>query len=45
MRGLSTTGSISFGKDLDKGKKRVPKPAEGITAFRTFISVSLLALP
>jgi glycopeptide antibiotics resistance protein len=35
MAGASTTGSISFGIALVAGKKRVPKPAAGITALRT----------
>ena len=34
MRGLSTTGSISFGHGLGGGKKRVPRPAAGMTALR-----------
>ena len=35
MAGLSTIGSISFGIDLVAGKKRVPRPAAGITALNT----------
>src|SRR4051812_22443907 len=35
MTGLSMTGSISFGIALVAGKKRVPRPATGNTAFRT----------
>jgi hypothetical protein len=33
MRGLSTTGIISFGLALVAGKNRLPKPATGNTAF------------
>src|SRR2546425_3846163 len=33
MRGLSTSGNISLGWALVAGKKRVPKPAAGKTAF------------
>ena len=33
IAGVSTIGSISFGCALVAGKKRVPKPAAGITAF------------
>src|SRR6185437_12225442 len=36
MIGLSTSGSISFGWALVAGKKRVPRPAAGKTALRTF---------
>src|SRR5215472_1043407 len=35
MSGLSTMGSISFGIALVAGRKRVPNPATGKTAFRT----------
>src|SRR5688500_2114762 len=35
MPGLSTRGIISFGSDLLAGRRRVPYPAAGITAFRT----------
>src|SRR5580658_9524799 len=34
IRGLSTTGSISFGLALVAGRKRVPRPATGNTAVR-----------
>ncbi len=37
MVGLSTIGSISLAIALVAGKKRVPKPAAGITAFLTFM--------
>src|SRR4029079_12436063 len=37
MIGLSTSGSISFGCALVAGRKRVPQPAAGKTAFRTRI--------
>src|SRR5690625_2004353 len=33
IKGLSTTGSISFGIDLVAGRKRVPRPATGNTAL------------
>jgi Kef-type K+ transport system membrane component KefB len=32
---MSTIGSISLGIDFVAGKKRVPRPAAGMTAFRT----------
>src|SRR5919107_3170784 len=35
MTGLSTSGSISFGWAFVAGRKRVPHPAAGKTAFRT----------
>src|SRR6266540_6679741 len=38
MAGLSTTGTISFGCAFEAGRKRVPSPAAGMTAFRTFTS-------
>src|SRR5438132_13982645 len=37
ISGLSTSGSISFGCALVAGKKRVPRPAAGKAALRTFI--------
>src|ERR671923_2534842 len=37
MIGLSTSGSISLGCALVAGRKRVPQPAAGKTAFRTRI--------
>src|SRR6476661_7598061 len=37
MIGLSTSGSISFGCAFVAGRKRVPQPAAGKTAFRTRI--------
>jgi hypothetical protein len=37
MIGLSTTGNISLGWALVAGKKRVPRPAAGNTALRTFM--------
>src|SRR5580692_3575893 len=36
MMGLSTRGSISLGWALVAGRKRVPRPAAGKTALRTF---------
>jgi hypothetical protein len=44
ISGLSTIGSNSFGMAFVAGKKRVPNPATGNTAFRTVrdISISLL---
>src|SRR5262245_50532474 len=35
IEGLSTTGSISFGWHLVAGRKRVPRPAAGMTALVT----------
>src|SRR4029077_18838636 len=40
MMGLSTSGSISFGCALVAGRKRVPSPAAGKTALRTFFFMS-----
>ncbi len=37
MRGFPPTGSISLGMALVAGIIRVPKPAAGITALRTFV--------
>src|SRR5215467_3263067 len=37
MVGLSTSGNISLGWAFVAGRKRVPKPAAGKTALRTFI--------
>jgi hypothetical protein len=45
MIGLSTTGSISFGCALVAGKKRVPNPAAGNTALRTFIVMRSCSIP
>src|SRR5712691_2629529 len=39
MMGLSTSGSISLGCALVAGRKRVPSPAAGKTAFLTFVIV------
>src|SRR5262245_35787604 len=36
--GLSTSGSISLGCALVAGRKRVPRPAAGKTALRTFMT-------
>src|SRR5262245_16098496 len=36
--GLSTSGSISLGWALVAGRKRVPRPAAGKTALRTFMT-------
>jgi hypothetical protein len=44
MVGVSIIGSISFGWALVAGKKRVPKPAAGITAFFTIIFILLIVL-
>src|SRR5712691_9928770 len=38
MMGLSTSGSISLGWALVAGRKRVPSPAAGKTALRTFMA-------
>ena len=37
--GLSTRGISSLGTDLAKGRKRVPKPAAGMTALVIFFIV------
>src|ERR1700675_5053500 len=37
MMGLSTSGSISLGCALVAGRKRVPRPAMGKTAFLTLV--------
>ena len=43
MVGLSTIGNISLASALVAGRKRVPRPAAGMTAFLTFdISKSFL---
>src|SRR5262245_51824496 len=39
MIGLSTIGSIYFGWALVAGRKRVPSPAAGKTALRTFAGI------
>src|ERR1035438_1537098 len=39
MMGLSTIGNISLGWALVAGKKRVPSPAAGKTAFRTLAGI------
>ena len=36
MLGTSTSGNISFGIALVAGRNRVPRPATGNTALRTF---------
>src|SRR5712692_3873333 len=41
MSGLSTSGSISLGCALVAGRKRVPSPAAGKTALRTFAGITL----
>src|SRR6266480_645406 len=38
ITGLSTTGSISLGTALEAGRKRVPRPAAGMTALRTRVT-------
>ena len=43
MVGLSTIGNISLAKALVAGRKRVPSPAAGITAFLTFCFMSFLS--
>src|SRR6056297_621636 len=45
IRGLSTTGSISFGLALVAGRKRVPRPATGKTTVsmtEAFIDLTLI---
>ena len=44
MVGLSTIGNISFAMAFVAGKKRVPKPAAGMTAFLTCFIVLLAPL-
>src|SRR5580658_138286 len=44
MIGLSTIGSISLGWALVAGRKRVPRPAAGNTALRTFIGMGCSVL-
>src|SRR5271163_3814017 len=39
MMGLSTSGSISLGWALVAGRKRVPRPAAGKTALRSFMGM------
>src|SRR5574339_461885 len=41
MSGLSTIGSISWGLALVTGRKRLPKPATGNTAFLSFAGMEL----
>src|ERR1700690_3904979 len=41
IRGLSTTGSISFGIALVAGRKRAPRPPTGKMALRTGLIVML----
>src|SRR5437588_8236327 len=41
MMGLSTSGNISLGWALVAGRKRVPNPAAGKIALRTFIFILL----
>src|SRR3954465_2859157 len=43
MIGLSTRGSISLGWAFVAGRKRVPNPAAGKTAFRTLIIAGIVA--
>src|SRR5690242_15813868 len=45
MAGLSTIGSISLGWLLVAGRKRVPRPAAGSTAFVTAYSDTPKTLP
>src|ERR1051325_4571575 len=40
ISGLSTIGSISFGLALVTGRKRLPRPATGKTAFRSLAYMS-----
>ena len=41
MAGLSTMGSISLGIALVAGSTRVPSPAAGMIALRTFCAISV----
>src|SRR5215475_2751032 len=43
MIGLSTSASISLGMDFVAGRKRVPRPAAGNTALRTFLFMRILS--
>src|SRR4029453_8735863 len=43
--GLSTSGSISLGCAFVAGRKRVPRPAAGKTALRTFMTSLYVAHP
>ena len=47
IAGLSTTGSISLGVALVAGRNLVPRPAAGITALVTSLTVAaaVLAMP
>ena len=46
MAGLSTTGSISLGVALVAGRNLVPRPAAGMTALVTSLTVAaVLAMP
>ena len=42
--GLSTIGNISLAKALVAGRKRVPNPAAGMTAFLTFCFMMFLSI-
>src|SRR5579871_5777205 len=42
IKGLSTRGSISFFMALVAGRNRVPRPAAGKTALRTFLVIQFL---
>ena len=42
--GLSTIGNISLARALVAGRKRVPRPAAGMTAFLTFDIISSFLL-
>src|ERR1035438_5965388 len=45
MMGLSTIGNISLGCALVAGRKRVPSPAAGKTAFRTLAGIVFSVAP
>src|SRR5579863_9519754 len=45
INGLSTKGSISFGCALVAGRNRVPSPAAGKTALRTFTIIAFDSNP
>ena len=43
IAGLSTTGSISLGVALVAGRNLVPRPAAGMTALVTFLTVAAVS--
>src|ERR1017187_10996059 len=45
IKGLSTSGNISLGMALVAGRNRVPSPAAGNTALRTFLVIYYSLVP